>query len=74
MDKIKDKFKNIRFEFNRNVEWYTFNNINKQNSKLKEDFETEIESLVGENILDVKKIENLEEFINSDIFIKNEIN
>ena len=73
MDKIKDKFKNIRFEFNRNVEWYTFNNINKQNSKLKQDFETEIESLVGENILDVKKVENLEEFINSDIFIKNEI-
>ena len=28
---------------------------------------------MGENILDVKKIENLEEFINSDIFIKNEI-
>ena len=74
MDKIKDKFKNIRFEFNRNVEWYTFNNINKQNYKLKEDFETEIESLVGENILDVKKIDNLEEFINSDVFIKNEIN
>ena len=63
---VKENLIKVSFEFNRNVDGYTFNNINRNNDKLKEDLEKEIDFLIKENIIDnnVKKIENFRNFDN----------
>jgi protein-arginine kinase len=65
----------IRFEFNRNVEGYTYNNINKMNSKLKDEFEKEIQNLIEVGLLDknIKKLDNIYDFINKDELLQEEL-
>jgi hypothetical protein len=46
LNEIKDNLEEISFEFSRNVDGYSFNNFNKNNCKLKEDFEKEIKFLI----------------------------
>lgn len=68
-DKLKDNLKKIKFVFYRNIEGYTYNNIDKRNGILKEDLEKEILLMKNEGFLpkDLEKIESnkLQKFINS---------
>jgi protein-arginine kinase len=70
-ENLKKNLEKIRFEFNRNVEGYTYNNINKMNSKLKEEFEKEIQNLIEDK--NIKKLNNIYDFINKDELLQEEI-
>ena len=72
---MKNNLNRIRFEFNRNVEGFTYNNINKMNGKLKEEFEQEIQNLIDDGLIDknIKKLKNIYDFINKDILLQNEL-
>ena len=74
-ENLKNNLNRIRFEFNRNVEGFTYNNINKMNGKLKEEFEKEIQNLIDDGLIDknIKKLKNIYDFINKDILLQNEL-
>ena len=74
-ENLKKNLNRIRFEFNRNVEGFTYNNINKMNGKLKEEFEQEIQNLIDDGLIDknIKKLKNIYDFINKDILLQNEL-
>ena len=74
-ENLKNNLNRIRFEFNRNVEGFTYNNINKMNGKLKEEFEQEIQNLIDDGLIDknIKKLKNIYDFINKDILLQNEL-
>lgn len=75
-EKLKENVKQVKIIFYRNIEGYSYNNIDKRNGKLKEEIEKEIFILKSEGFLpnNLKKIENdkLEEFISNDIIISKE--
>ena len=74
-ENLKNNLNRIRFEFNRNVEGFTYNNINKMNEKLKEEFEQEIQNLIDDGLIDknIKKLKNIYDFIDKDILLQNEL-
>ena len=74
-ENLKKNLNRIRFEFNRNVEGFTYNNINKMNGKLKEEFEQEIQNLIDDGLIDknIKKLKNIYDFINKDELLQNEL-
>ena len=74
-ENLKNNLNRIRFEFNRNVEGFTYNNINKMNGKLKEEFEQEIQNLIDDGLIDknIKKLKNIYDFIDKDILLQNEL-
>ncbi len=66
--------KSLKFWFSRNVEGYSYNNIDKRNGKLKDEIEKFIINLKNEGILpeDLTKVNDMESFIEEDLDIKKE--
>ena len=73
-DGLKSYIKYLKLCFSRNIEGYSYNNIDKRNGKLKEEIEKFLINLKNEGFLpgDFSKVDNIENFINNDIDIKKE--
>ena len=75
-DELKKSLKTLKFIFYRNIEGYTYNNIDKRNGKLKNIIEEEMKRMKCVDILpdDLKLIETskMEEFIKNDETINSE--
>lgn len=73
-DGLKSYIKYLKFCFSRNVDGYSYNNIDKRNGKLKDEIEKFLINLKNEGFLpdDFNKIKDMENFINNDIDIKKE--
>jgi len=73
-DGLKSYIKYLKLCFSRNIEGYSYNNVDKRNGKLKEEIEKFLINLKNEGFLpgDFSKVDNIENFINNDIDIKKE--
>ena len=73
-NEFKSYIKYLKFWFSRNIEGYSYNNIDKRNGKLKEEIEKFIINLKNEGFLpeDLNKVKDIENFIDDDLDIKNE--
>ena len=73
-DGLKSYIKYLKLCFSRNIEGYSYNNIDKRNGKLKDEIEKFLLNLKNEGYLpgDFNKVDNIEQFINNDIDIKKE--
>ena len=73
-DGLKSYIKYLKLCFSRNIEGYSYNNIDKRNGKLKDEIEKFLINLKNEGFLpgDFNKVDNIENFINNDIDIKKE--
>ena len=73
-NEFKSYIKYLKFWFSRNIEGYSYNNIDKRNGKLKEEIEKFIINLKNEGFLpeDLNKVNDIENFIDEDLDIKNE--
>ena len=71
---LPNYIKSLKFWFSRNIEGYSYNNIDKRNGKLKEEIEKFIINLKNEGILpeDLTKVNDMENFIEEDLDIKKE--
>ena len=71
---FRNYIKYLKFWFSRNVEGYSYNNIDKRNGKLKDEIEKFIINLKNEGILpeNLNKINDMEMFIDDDVDIKKE--
>ena len=71
---FRSYIKYLKFCFSRNIEGYSYNNIDKRNGKLKEEIEKFIITLKNEKILpeDLSKIEDIESFIEDNLEIQKE--
>ena len=71
---LRNYIKTLKFWFSRNIEGYSYNNIDKRNGKLKEEIEKYIINLKNEGFLpeDLNKVNDLETFIEEDLDIKKE--
>lgn len=71
---FKEYIKYLRFWFSRNIEGYSYNNIDKRNEKLKEEIEKFIINLKNEGILpeNLTKVNDIESFIEEDLDLKKE--
>ena len=71
---FKSYIKYLKFWFSRNIEGYSYNNIDKRNGKLKDEIEKFIINLKNDGILpeDLNKVNDIENFIDDDLDIKNE--
>ena len=71
---LKSYIKTLKFWFSRNIEGYSYNNIDKRNGKLKEEIEKFIINLKNEEILpeDLSQVNDLESFIEENADIKKE--
>ena len=73
-DGLKSYIKSLRFWFSRNIEGYSYNNIDKRNGNLKDEIEKYIVNLINDKVLpeDLKKVKDLKNYINGDLIIKKE--
>jgi protein-arginine kinase len=71
---LRNYIKSLKFWFSRNIEGYTYNNIDKRNGKLKEEIEKFIINLKNEGILpeDLNKVNDIENFMEEELDIKKE--
>ena len=73
-DLLKEKLKDVKFIFYRNIEGYTYNNFDKRNSRLKAEIEKEIQNWIDDGLIpkDMSLITDLENFIANDKYISKE--
>ena len=73
-DGLKSYIKSLKFWFSRNIEGYSYNNIDKRNGKLKEEIEKFIINLKNDGVLpeDLSQVNDLESFIEEEADLKKE--